>query len=192
MNTENINREQWLNRAITEIRVYLTERLDRDVPSIRVSVGFPGGNRTRRVIGQCWATTASEDGVAQVFVHPSLVHPVTVLEVLVHEMVHAIDDCEHGHRGPFVRMAKAAGLEGKITATKAGPELEAVLGTIAERLGDYPHAALVPNQKRRASATRMLKISCPACGYTARTTKKWLDVGVPVCPCGTSMQGDQG
>jgi hypothetical protein len=29
----------------------------------------------------------------------------------------------------------------------------------------------------------MIKCACPSCGYTARTTRKWLDAaGAPVCP----------
>ena len=32
--------------------------------------------------------------------------------------------------------------------------------------------------------TRMLKCVCGKCGYTCRTTRKWLDAaGSPICPC---------
>jgi hypothetical protein len=31
---------------------------------------------------------------------------------------------------------------------------------------------------------RMLKASCPSCGYLIRLTKKWIAVGLPDCPCG--------
>ena len=34
----------------------------------------------------------------------------------------------------------------------------------------------------KKQATRMIKVACPECGYTARTTQKWLDVGPPRCP----------
>jgi hypothetical protein len=27
----------------------------------------------------------------------------------------------------------------------------------------------------------MLKAVCPACGYTVRLTKKWADLGLPLC-----------
>jgi hypothetical protein len=30
----------------------------------------------------------------------------------------------------------------------------------------------------------MVKCACEECGYTARTTKKWLEeAGAPICPC---------
>ena len=33
-------------------------------------------------------------------------------------------------------------------------------------------------------STRMVKVVCAGCGYTARTTRKWLDeAGAPICPC---------
>jgi hypothetical protein len=32
--------------------------------------------------------------------------------------------------------------------------------------------------------TRMLKLACGGCGYTVRTTEKWLKTGVPTCHCG--------
>ena len=30
--------------------------------------------------------------------------------------------------------------------------------------------------------TRMMKVVCGECGYTLRTTRRWLAVAVPVCP----------
>jgi hypothetical protein len=46
---------------------------------------------------------------------------------------------------------------------------------------------LVPGLKlRKVQTTRMKKAVCD-CGYTVRLTKKWMDeVGLPICPGGTS------
>jgi hypothetical protein len=33
-----------------------------------------------------------------------------------------------------------------------------------------------------APASRLLKATCPDCGYTIRITKKWVDAAKPVCP----------
>lgn len=30
--------------------------------------------------------------------------------------------------------------------------------------------------------TRLLKCACPTCGYTLRTTRRWLKFGAPICP----------
>ena len=36
---------------------------------------------------------------------------------------------------------------------------------------------------RKKQTTRLIKCSCSACGYTARTSRKWLDTaGAPICP----------
>lgn len=34
----------------------------------------------------------------------------------------------------------------------------------------------------------MLKVVCPDDGYIVRTTQKWLDIGMPFCPCGEQME----
>lgn len=177
-------REAWLNAAIEALRPLFTQLAAVDLPAeVRVSCGFPGGGSARKRIGECWPTKAS-DGVAQVFVSPVLDDPIQVLGTLVHELIHAWDDCKNGHKRPFSRVARAMGLEGKMTATTVGDELRAVLAEIAGELGPYPHAALDLGLRVKKQSTRMLKVECPACGYTLRTTAKWLEVGVPTCCCG--------
>lgn len=181
-------REQWLQDAATAIREQCFAPNDIAVPPIHVSVGWPGGRGKKdSVIGQCWATTASTDKTAHVFISPVLHRPINVLETLVHEMVHAADDCKTGHRGAFARMAKSVGLTGKMTSTVAGKELKATLQEIGRELGPFPHAALRQGGPGKQS-TRMLKVQCPDCDYTVRTTQKWLDQGLPTCPCGTEME----
>ena len=60
--------------------------------------------------------------------------------------------------------------------------------------GDYPHGALnsLPDGTKKQS-TRLVKVLCPGCGYTLRTTRKWLDErGAPICPCNLKpMEADQ-
>lgn len=185
-------REEWLVAAVEALGRDIFAPLEIAVPPVRVSVGWPGGSgKKSSVIGQCWKTTQSDDKVAQVFISPSLVDRPAVLETLVHELIHAVDDCESGHKGEFVRMAKRVGLTGKMTSTVAGEELAAQLVPIAETLGEYPHAKLSAGngvEGPKKQGTRMIKVICPDDGYTLRTTKKWIEVGVPTCPCGTEME----
>jgi hypothetical protein len=96
-----------------------------------------------------------------------------------------------------------------MTATTASVELAAEMITLAETLGDYPHGRFtafdrpavrpevpgeeVPDEPRvssgpRSQGTRMLKLVAPCCGYTVRTTRKWIEVGMPSCPCGSEME----
>lgn len=181
-------REGWLTAAVLALSPLFAEQ-GHIVPAVRVSVGWPGGRGAKNtVIGQCWASRASADSVPQLFISPVLGDAERVLDVLAHELVHAIDDCTSGHKGPFAKIAKSIGLTGKMTATVAGAELKPKLAAMVEALGEYPHAIITPSLSGVAKqGTRMLKVECPSDGYTLRTTAKWLAMGVPTCPCGTVM-----
>ncbi len=159
--------------------------------ALQVSIGFPSvgalARRSRR-IGECWPPEASRDGVYQVFVSPLVAEPLPVLEVLVHELVHTAVGTRARHGPPFRRLALALGLQGRMPNTVAGPELSARLAEIAANLGAFPHAGLVADSGRHKQTTRLHKVACPDCGYTARITAKWIAAGLPICPCGSAMR----
>lgn len=184
-----ITREEWLNRAVKELRRTIFAPAEITIPETAVSCGFPGGGSARKRIGECWATRASEAALAQVFVSPVLDEPVDILAVLTHELIHVYDDCENGHKGPFAQVMRLVGLEGKPTATHAGEALKDKLTAVAEKLGAYPHSAINLSDNAKKQTTRMLKVICPVDDYTVRTTRKWLDeLGTPTCPCGEKME----
>jgi hypothetical protein len=102
---------------------------------------------------------------------------------LVHELVHVTVGIEAGHRGAFVKCARAVGLVGPWTSTKAGPQLARSLSELAGELGKYPHGSLEHmTDGRKKQPTRLIKVECLCCGYKARITMQWLLIGVPVCP----------
>jgi len=73
-------------------------------------------------------------------------------------------------------------------STTATPEFNERLQALTTQTGPYPHAQLNPEDRpTKKDGTRLLKVVCPGCGYTVRVTRKWLDVGNPVCPCGEEM-----
>ena len=181
-----INREAWLTDAVAELTPMFAA-INVPLPPVRVSVGWPGGKRRPpkggKILGQCWKTIASEDGVASIFISPLLGESTRVLDVLLHELVHASDDGESQHRGHFAKTAGQLGLVAPWTATTAGEQLAPLLQGLAEKLGKYPHAVMVEAEVAKGKqTTRMIKVACADCGYTMRTTKKWLEVGVPDCP----------
>lgn len=182
-------RETWLVQA-SELLSPIFRDAGYALPSeLQVSCGWPsaGGLATRkRVIGQCWDATTAQDAMPHVFISPVLGDPPHVLETLAHELVHATVGCKHGHKGEFKKCMHAIGLEGKPTATHAGETLKARLNDVASMLGKYPHGALHGINVKKQS-TRLLKIECPECGYVARITQKWADVGMPTCPCGSEF-----
>ncbi len=183
-------REEWLVAAVTALKPLFSALTAETIPAVRVSVGWPGGNgRKNSVIGQCWSTTVATDKVSQIFISPVMVDAVEVLAVMAHELIHAIDDCVSGHKGRFAKIAKALGLEGKMTATVAGDALKVELQAIAEELGEYPHAAISSGAQGadgpKKQTTRMMKVECAqGSGYKARMTRQWLEeFGAPICPC---------
>ncbi|WP_144722226.1 SprT family zinc-dependent metalloprotease [Cellulosimicrobium sp. TH-20] len=186
-------REEWLVAAVDALTLRFAG-IGETLPAVRVSVGWPGGRGKKgNVIGQAWSKHAASDGVAQVFISPVLDEAARVLDVLAHELVHVLDENKSGHRGRFAKVAKALGLEGPMTATVAGEALRGDLeALVADDLGAYPHAALTAGAQGadgpKKQTTRMLKLEAPCCGYVARTTRKWIEVGVPSCPCGNLMQ----
>src|SRR4051812_9638082 len=97
-------REVWLHNAVEQVGALLKDRASVDVPAVRVSNGWPskGGTSTKkRVIGQCWKSEATADGVPQIFISPTLDDGLDVLAVLVHELIHAIHP-EAKHQGKFI------------------------------------------------------------------------------------------
>lgn len=187
--SNDLNREAWLTKSVGLMRTRLFAEHGFKVPDkVRVSVGFPKGGRG--LIGQCWQPGASADGTAEVFVHPEIEDPIRVLDIVSHELVHTINHAadQSGHGKPFRVIAEAIGLEGKMTATVASSGLVAVLKDYAGILGPYPHRSLIPGTGGpKKQGTRMLALICPRCEYKVRTTQKWVDVGMPACPCGEEM-----
>lgn len=191
-------REEWLELAVDKLRPFFAE-IDIELPKVRVSVGWPshGGTASKKkVIGQCWKANVAADGVAQIFISPVLGGTfrgdvIHMLGVLIHELIHAWDDCQSGHKGRFTQAARRIGLEGKMTATTVSGRLAPRLNELIEEIGDLPHAPLIfeeMEKQRTPQTTRMIKVACPDDGYIVRTTQKWIDLGLPTCPCGTEME----
>ena len=174
---KDFTREQWLNAATELLNDKVFQPVGFDIPSdVKVSCGWPssGGVGSRQAtIGQCFNRASSSNGVNEIFISPKLSDATKVLDVLAHELIHAIDDCKSGHKGAFRTMAKGIGLEGKMTATTASPELLERLNAISEFLGEYPHGELSANGKKQG--TRMKKIACNSCDFAFRASQKQID-----------------
>ena len=132
-------------------------------------------------LGQCFDPSCSTDKANfQIAITPLLDDVLKVLATQVHEKIHKIVGLACGHKGAFPKMCKQVGLEGKPTATYAGPELTATLQEIANELGPYPHSALDTSERKKQS-TRMIKCECSECGMVVRASRKALENGPPHC-----------
>ena len=189
MQAPTINREQWLTDMIGKLRPMFKDASAPLPDNIRVTCGWPSRcalSAKKRRIGECWPTQASADQTHEILISPAISEGTEVAAVLVHELIHVAVGTAAGHRAPFSRLAKTIGLVKPWTATVAGPELTTRLNVLITT--PYPHAKLDARQSgRKKDGTRLLKLECPDCGYTVRTTAKWIEIGYPTCPCGTEM-----
>lgn len=180
-----MNRETWLQNGATELRKIFNS-LGYTVPDFQVSIGLPSGGCHNRTLGECYSKSHASNRVASIFISPRIPDPITVLETLLHEMIHVENDVQDGHNARFAKIAGHLGLVGQPTATQAGRELYYTLQKIAKKLGPYPHVAMsfddVTTQK-----TYMIKLSCK-CGYIVRTTQTHINKGLPKCPKGHKLE----
>lgn len=185
-------REEYLTCAMHEMSSWF----DGPFPeNVSVSCGWPSKSALsskKRRIGEAWSSENSKDKKFQLFISPYLDKPIDVLHTLLHEMIHAFVGLECGHKGEFKRVALFLGCEGKMTATFPGEDQIKRLNVVSRTAGPYPHGSLDKRMINgdRKQGTRMLKAICPGCEYTVRTTAKWLETGLPTCPCGTEMTCD--
>lgn len=182
-------REQWLIAAVA-LMTPLFEGAGYKVPEkLRVSCGWPsarGLSKKNPTIGQCWSNEAASDKINQIFISPILNQPVEqygLLDVLAHEVAHAVVGIKEKHNKIFGKCVRAIGLEGKLTATYGGKDFMAQAEKWAAKLGSYPHGKLSGLKSPvKKQTTRLIKCECGKCEYTARVTRKWLEFGAPICP----------
>jgi hypothetical protein len=177
------HREAWLHAVTERLRPIFASHGATIPDNIRLTCGFPSVrafSAKQQRLGECWSGGASKDGHVEIMISPVLDDPMRVAGVLAHELIHATG--RRGHKGPFATLARAIGLEGKMTATSEGEAFKQAVAPILEAVGPYPHAELSKRQRKK-QGTRLLKLQCPTCLYTVRITRKWLDeVGAPACP----------
>jgi len=179
---KNLNREAWLEQAAKQVEGAILTPLGHSLPKHRVSCSWPS-SRPTKVIGQCWFPEASEGKITEIFISPKIADSNRVLDILLHELIHAVCGPDVGHKGLFKQLARECGLEGKLTSTNASDELLERFTPIVDELGHYPHASLdIAVSPVKKQTTRMIKAECPDCGYTGRFARKWIDLALPVCP----------
>jgi len=178
-----ITREQWLQHAVTLLRRDMGKR-DVTIPPVKVSCSWPGGGDSQKRIGECWPTQASKAGINELFISPKIEDPVRVVGILAHELAHAVDNCKHGHKAPFVAIGGAMGMEGKPTQMQPpAAKCEAWAGKLLKKHGPFPHATLDKSKSPiKPQTARMLKAECLDCGAVWRMSAKHM-VNVTMCPC---------
>lgn len=174
-------REAWLLAAVGELRGLFLSKGHVVPQSILVSCGFASTGKRSHHIGECWSTSASEVEINQIYISPTLGDPVAVLDTLVHELVHAVDDCKNKHGKPFRKIALSVGLQGSMRSASAGPTLKGQLAELAQKLGPYPHSMLKVQHRKVVRQPRP-RARCGSCGFEVPMLRKFLEYGPPICP----------
>jgi DNA-directed RNA polymerase subunit RPC12/RpoP len=176
-----MNREQYLQKATKHFAKSLFAPAGYEVPAdVKVTTSLPSRRAfgtKKRTIGQCYSRECSDAKVNEVFISPTIDNSIEVLATLVHELVHAIDNCEHGHKKEFIKIARAVGLQGKPTECTAveGTKLYELLEKYVEKNGKFPHKKIDIFVDTKKQSTRMIKIECPHCGFKVRASRKVID-----------------
>jgi hypothetical protein len=131
-------REQWLINLAVLLRPWFSHR-GYEIP-LRVRLGVGALTSNPRTLGVCHAQR-DRDGFQHITISPFIDDPVVVASVLVHELIHAALPTDEVHGRRFQAAARSLGLEGRSTATVAGPDLRLHLQELIRRIGPYPHKA---------------------------------------------------
>jgi len=84
--SSSLARQQWLEAVVEALRAKFAD-VGYTIPEkVRVSIGWPKRAASCGAIGECWATEASSDRHAEVFVSPELTDGARIVDVLAHEL----------------------------------------------------------------------------------------------------------
>ena len=187
-------REAWLMRSLPHLKKLLYKAGGAEFPDPQFSVGLPSkgaltGKNLR--IGECWTEKAHLGGKkCTIFISPLMADPIRVLDIAVHELVHACVGNKEGHGAVFGRLARAVGLEGPLRATHAGPELEQFLTELAKKLGTFHHDPLKHYKSPvKTQTTRQRLYQCDCCDKKIRVAS---DEFLAMHYCDNDIDGRQG
>ena len=134
------SRDVWLAQAVDALR-WICSRSGLEVPPLMVASGQVSVQKDGRPVrAECSPSWVSVEGLPLVIVGEHLSDPVEILGCLLHEMIHAADDCLDGHGDWFRGWARALGLEGDVRSTQLGRQLRNRLSRLCIGLGPYPSA----------------------------------------------------
>lgn len=182
-------RETWLLKmTLRFIKPYFKSH-GLTIPKVRLSVGVPYARNPYKVVGQCFGEGNSKDRVCQIFISPTQDNAHSVVETLMHELIHATIGIKEGHGKVFKDAALKLGFEMPMRSTPAGGLLKCVIKGWIRKAGKFPHSALSFSGRKKQS-TRMIKMSCERDQYIVRAAKTPVEaMGAVICPvCKKTMK----
>ena len=130
MNTTIATREEWLNRAKDGMIETLFKQAGVEDTAqktkIRVTCAPTSYRADSKVLGWCFGEGSSKDKTHEIIISSKVDDASRAMDILAHEITHAVVGLEAGHGLEFRALATKIGLEGKMTATVAGEEFKKV------------------------------------------------------------------
>ena len=186
-----MNREQWLNEFFHESINFIDSKVIelkpkypwfRTASELKNKIKFSTTAPTRaKYIGNCFKSSCSESKYSEIFISAKINDSMQVAATLIHEVIHAVDDNQSGHRKPFSKLAKLLLLEGKPTATTHGEEFIKHFKPIIDKLGNYPHSKMTLSINIKKQKPRLLLAKCVSCDWKYRITKLQAEKGLSSC-----------
>ncbi len=170
----------WIDKALIEVKALFAEQ-GYTVPDVEVSLGFTSKGIRSSTVGECWSRKASTSNVNHIFISPANTDSMKILSTLIHECIHAIDDCTHGHGKEFKEIALKVGFKVPMRSTPAGEALKESMQAIVGRIGEFSAPRIKAFHEPRLQKPPA-RAKCLLCGYTVSMLKKFLDQGPPLCP----------
>ena len=175
-----MKKETWLKNAVVDIGNYF-RKFEYQVPPVNVSVGWTSCGKRSNSVGECWPQKSASDKKNVIFINPNHRDTQSILSTLIHELVHAVDDCEHAHGAEFKKIATTIGLEGKMRSTVPGEALSAYIERLIKKIGPYPESLLTIVSEARV-VRQSPKAKCPSCSYRVSLPRQMVEYGPPLCP----------
>jgi hypothetical protein len=186
MKKSKLSRENYLIQATDIMRKSLFKPKGYKVPKVELSISWATrGNKTAKggvkTLGQCFNKVSHAGGINQIIITPyydgsTIKGSLDILGTLVHELVHAVDDCVSGHGKAFKDCALAVGLTGPMRSTGESEELKEYLRkNILDKLGLFPHKKVTLNGTKKQT-TRNIKVACDCCNFSFRTSRQNLAI----------------
>jgi hypothetical protein len=128
-------------------------------------------NNRGTAVGLCWVLGASANGsVRRIEIDRETSDTLKALEIVAHEVSHAILPEDTGHKGEFVDAVFGLFKLGAIpTSTSVTLEFTELIKSWLEKAGSYPYVKFVDNRKKQT--TRQIKFFCADVWCSGATEK---------------------
>lgn len=183
------NRESWCTEIVRVMLPMLAEHGITLPEGRKVRCAVTAGI-SRNALGLCHPTARSADGVTNfIDVSTAQAEPVDLAHTILHELLHACDDCQSGHKGRWRRWADLIGIARRGHETR-GPIATQIIDTALDTVG-IPVEHVATTRKITIRRISQIKYWCVGHGHAHVPTSQAVAGFQMFCgKCGKVMDYD--